>query len=76
MSELASEPSVRRDLLTVRGVRKAFGELEVLRDISFDADAGGISLSLRNRDLSCTDAEALIAFGLGVARSLALEGKP
>ena len=43
MSELASEPSVRRDLLTVRGVRKAFGELEVLRDISFDVPAGTVT---------------------------------
>ena len=43
MSELANEPSVRRDLLTVRGVRKAFGELEVLRDISFDVPAGTVT---------------------------------
>ena len=43
MSELASESSVRRDLLTVRGVRKAFGELEVLRDISFDVPAGTVT---------------------------------
>jgi cystine transport system ATP-binding protein len=43
LSELASEPSVRRDLLTVRGVRKAFGELEVLRDISFDVPAGTVT---------------------------------
>ncbi len=44
MSELASESSVRRDLLTVRGVRKAFGELEVLRDISFDVPAGTVTV--------------------------------
>ena len=31
------------DLLTVRGVRKAFGELEVLRDISFDVPAGTVT---------------------------------
>jgi len=43
LSELASEASVRRDLLTVRGVRKAFGELEVLRDISFDVPAGTVT---------------------------------
>ena len=43
MSELASESSVRRDLLTARGVRKAFGELEVLRDISFDVPAGTVT---------------------------------
>jgi cystine transport system ATP-binding protein len=43
LSELASE-SVRRDLLTVRGVRKAFGELEVLRDISFDVPAGTVTV--------------------------------
>jgi len=43
LSELASEPWVRRDLLTVRGVRKAFGELEVLRDISFDVPAGTVT---------------------------------
>ena len=43
MSELASESSVRRDLLTVRGVRKAFGELKVLRDISFDVPAGTVT---------------------------------
>jgi L-cystine transport system ATP-binding protein len=43
LSELANEPSVRRDLLTVRGVRKAFGELEVLRDISFDVPAGTVT---------------------------------
>ena len=43
MSEVANEPSVRRDLLTVRGVRKAFGELEVLRDISFDVPAGTVT---------------------------------
>jgi len=43
LSELASESSVRRDLLTVRGVRKAFGELEVLRDISFDVPAGTVT---------------------------------
>jgi cystine transport system ATP-binding protein len=42
LSELASE-SVRRDLLTVRGVRKAFGELKVLRDISFDVPAGTVT---------------------------------
>jgi cystine transport system ATP-binding protein len=44
LSELASESSVRRDLLTVRGVRKAFGELEVLRDISFDVPAGTVTV--------------------------------
>jgi L-cystine transport system ATP-binding protein len=43
LSEIANEPSVRRDLLTVRGVRKAFGELEVLRDISFDVPAGTVT---------------------------------
>ena len=43
MSEVANEPSVRRDLLTVRGVRKAFGEIEVLRDISFDVPAGTVT---------------------------------
>jgi cystine transport system ATP-binding protein len=43
LSELASESSVRRDLLTVRGVRKAFGELEVLRNISFDVPAGTVT---------------------------------
>jgi L-cystine transport system ATP-binding protein len=43
LSELANESSVRRDLLTVRGVRKAFGELEVLRDISFDVPAGTVT---------------------------------
>jgi cystine transport system ATP-binding protein len=43
LSELASESSVRRDLLTVRGVRKAFGELKVLRDISFDVPAGTVT---------------------------------
>jgi L-cystine transport system ATP-binding protein len=43
LTELANEPSVRRDLLTVRGVRKAFGELEVLRDISFDVPAGTVT---------------------------------
>jgi len=43
LSELASESSVRRDLLTVQGVRKAFGELEVLRDISFDVPAGTVT---------------------------------
>ncbi len=31
------------DLLTVRGVRKAFGELQVLRDISFDVPAGTVT---------------------------------
>jgi L-cystine transport system ATP-binding protein len=31
------------DLLTVRGVRKAFGELEVLRDISFDVPMGTVT---------------------------------
>ena len=31
------------DLLTVRGVRKAFGRLEVLRDISFDVPAGTVT---------------------------------
>jgi len=30
-------------LLTVRGVRKAFGELQVLRDISFDVSAGTVT---------------------------------
>jgi L-cystine transport system ATP-binding protein len=30
-------------LLTVRGVRKAFGELEVLRDISFDVPTGTVT---------------------------------
>jgi L-cystine transport system ATP-binding protein len=44
LSEVANEPSVRRDLLTVRGVRKAFGELEVLRDISFDVPAGTVTV--------------------------------
>jgi cystine transport system ATP-binding protein len=44
LSELASESSVRRDLLTVRGVRKAFGELKVLRDISFDVPAGTVTV--------------------------------
>jgi cystine transport system ATP-binding protein len=43
LSELANDSSVRRDLLTVRGVRKAFGELEVLRDISFDVPAGTVT---------------------------------
>ncbi|MGI5131344.1 amino acid ABC transporter ATP-binding protein [Pseudonocardia sp. CA-107938] len=31
------------DLLTVKGVRKAFGELQVLRDISFDVPAGTVT---------------------------------
>jgi cystine transport system ATP-binding protein len=31
------------DLLTVRGVRKAFGALQVLRDISFDVPAGTVT---------------------------------
>ena len=31
------------DLLTVRGVRKSFGELQVLRDISFDVPAGTVT---------------------------------
>jgi cystine transport system ATP-binding protein len=31
------------DLLTVRGVGKAFGELRVLRDISFDVPAGSVT---------------------------------
>jgi L-cystine transport system ATP-binding protein len=31
------------DLLTVRGVRKAFGDLTVLRDISFDVPAGTVT---------------------------------
>jgi cystine transport system ATP-binding protein len=31
------------DLLTVRGVEKAFGELRVLRDISFDVPAGSVT---------------------------------
>jgi cystine transport system ATP-binding protein len=31
------------DLLTARGVRKAFGELQVLRDISFDVPAGTVT---------------------------------
>ena len=43
MSELASEPSAQSDLLTVRGVRKAFGDLQVLRDISFDVPAGTVT---------------------------------
>jgi cystine transport system ATP-binding protein len=32
------------NLLTVRGVRKAFGELTVLRDISFDVPAGTVTV--------------------------------
>ena len=31
------------DLLTVRGLRKSFGTLEVLRDISFDVPAGSVT---------------------------------
>jgi cystine transport system ATP-binding protein len=31
------------DLLTVRGVEKAFGEHQVLRDISFDVPAGTVT---------------------------------
>ena len=31
------------NLLSVRGVRKAFGELQVLRDISFDVPAGTVT---------------------------------
>ncbi len=44
MSEPANKSSVQRDLLTVRGVRKAFGELEVLRDISFNVPAGTVTV--------------------------------
>jgi L-cystine transport system ATP-binding protein len=43
MSELAGETSIRPELLTVRGVRKAFGELQVLRDISFAVPAGTVT---------------------------------
>jgi hypothetical protein len=46
-----------------------------LRDITFDADAGGISLSLTNRDLSCEDAEALIRYGLSIASGLTMAGR-
>ncbi len=44
-----SEPSApgtpveRAALLTVRNVRKAFGALQVLRDISFDVPAGTVT---------------------------------
>jgi cystine transport system ATP-binding protein len=41
--EPASESSAQSDLLAVRGVRKAFGELQVLRDISFDVPAGTVT---------------------------------
>jgi cystine transport system ATP-binding protein len=43
MSELASEPVARTELLTVQGVRKSFGDHLVLRDISFDVQAGTVT---------------------------------
>ncbi len=38
-----TESTSPRDLLTVRGVRKSFGENLVLRDISFDVPAGTVT---------------------------------
>src|SRR5918997_4559230 len=38
-----TESTPRRDLLTVRGVRKSFGENLVLRGISFDVPAGTVT---------------------------------
>jgi cystine transport system ATP-binding protein len=43
VSELASEPVSQRDLLTVRGVRKSFGDHLVLRDIAFDVPPGTVT---------------------------------
>ena len=43
MSELASESVPQRDLLIVRDVRKAFGDHDVLRGISFDVAAGTVT---------------------------------
>jgi L-cystine transport system ATP-binding protein len=44
MSELATESSAEPVLLSVRGVRKAFGDLAVLRDITFDVPAGTVTV--------------------------------
>jgi cystine transport system ATP-binding protein len=43
MTEPATGSTAPRDLLTVRGVRKAFGDHLVLRDISFDVPAGTVT---------------------------------
>jgi L-cystine transport system ATP-binding protein len=43
MSERASESVPQRDLLTVRDVRKAFGDHEVLKGVSFDVPAGTVT---------------------------------
>lgn len=39
-----------------------------LRLFTFGADAGALTISLRNRALNCEDAEALVTFGLAIAR--------
>jgi cystine transport system ATP-binding protein len=44
MSELATESSAEPVLLSVQGVRKAFGDLVVLRDITFDVPAGTVTV--------------------------------
>jgi cystine transport system ATP-binding protein len=43
VSELANESVPRRDLLTVSGVRKAFGDHVVLQGISFEVPAGTVT---------------------------------
>jgi L-cystine transport system ATP-binding protein len=43
VNERASEPLSQRELLTVRNVRKSFGDHLVLRDISFDVPAGTVT---------------------------------
>jgi cystine transport system ATP-binding protein len=43
VSEGASKPPSERELLTVRNVRKSFGDHLVLRDISFDVPAGTVT---------------------------------
>jgi L-cystine transport system ATP-binding protein len=43
VSERASESAAQQNLLTVRDVHKAFGDLQVLRGISFDVSAGTVT---------------------------------
>jgi cystine transport system ATP-binding protein len=43
VNERASEPLSQHELLTVRNVRKSFGDHLVLRDISFDVPAGTVT---------------------------------
>ena len=49
---MSEEQETERPLVEVRGLAKAFGGVEVLRDIAFAVPSGSVTLSMTNHFLA------------------------